>query len=237
MPRPAHDIGAAVFAALHDDEKTALARGIRTARVSYYGKQNVDWLCCIFPLCIQPRGLGQREDEVTADDMLGTCVDLASLRQSPDWWRALGYFGEHRDRVEGLYVEVATARTAEPDYDAIGRQVYASLTSRDRTYMKKALRICRDDPDGDDDWHCALGNRGYGNPIVEGARVTDEDVQRLCEVLAEMHDVVRDDPRLHYESDWSRLIGGGFGYEHKDRIQALYAKAQMPLFECRDGTR
>lgn len=237
MTRPARDIGAAVFAALTDGEKTALARGIRTARASYYGSQTDDWLCCVLQLRIQPRGLGEREEEVTPDDMRGTCVDLAALSQHPDWWRSLGVFGVHRDRVERLYVEAATAKTAEPDYDAIGRRVYAGLTSKDRTHMKRALRVCRDDPDGDDDWHCALGNLGYGHPIHEGARVTDEDVLRLCEVLAEMHDTVRDDPRRDYEFDWSRLIGGAFGYEHEDRVRALFAEAQMPLFERRDGTR
>lgn|GEM_PF-3023852 len=47
---------------LTDDERAELARGIRAARISYEGRQDDDWLCCILQHGVSPRGLGKRKD-------------------------------------------------------------------------------------------------------------------------------------------------------------------------------
>ncbi|MFC6790768.1 hypothetical protein ACFQE0_14795 [Methylobacterium komagatae] len=239
MPTPPHDIGGAVYAALTDDERAMLARSIRTARASYYGDQSDDWLCCILQNRIDLPGLGERDDEVTDDDLRETCVALVPLLNHRDFGRALRAFGSiHRERVSGLYLDAIDDLFGPADYEAIGRRVFGHLTSEDRKRMKEALegvRAQRDDPIDPmrPTWRRELARFGHGEPIEQGVRITNRHVLAICQLLAKLHDTARRSPGHPYVILWPELVSGAFGYEHAERIECLFAEARKPLIKTR----
>lgn len=118
-----------------------------------------------------------------------------------------------------------------PDTTTIAATVLAALTDRDRSRLARA---CRDtawsaENGQGDDWLCALGNAGEWAPMEDGEPVTDAVLLRACERLA----LAKSAPRTDAQ-DWRRLLAGGFGRDHIERIGALYAA--VPLGADRAAT-
>ncbi|MGG3812347.1 hypothetical protein ABEV34_11945 [Methylorubrum rhodesianum] len=109
-----------------------------------------------------------------------------------------------------------------PTDQEIGATVYAALTTVERASLREALRATQ--VDEYDDFHCALGNLGYGWPVGQGRgrRVTQKDARKMCGWLAELR--TRPDTD---DTDWGRLLCGAFG-EADDRVAGLYVEAGLP---------
>jgi len=238
MPRSNISIADGVLAAITDEEEAELARGIRAARISYEGSQNDDWLCCILQHGISPRGLGERQQEVTAGDLLDTCVDLASLMQAPDWRRALGVFGRHRDRVALVFLAEAAGEippdppvSQHPEIDEfdVGAAVFAALTDAELAGLAEGIRCARlsyhDENDQGDDWLCIMMQH-YTEPqglMVRKRRVTRADLLLTCVDLAEL--------RLTAGLRWGRITN--VFQEHSGRVERLYTAAGQGMIPAR----
>lgn len=118
-----------------------------------------------------------------------------------------------------------------PDHAAIAATVLAALTDRDRSRLASASRKAAYSAERDqaDDWLCALGNAGEWSPMEDGEPVTEAVLLRACERLA----LAKSAPRTDAQ-DWRRLLAGGFGRDHVERIGALYAA--VPLGADRAAT-
>ncbi len=119
--------------------------------------------------------------------------------------------------------ELQAELAAEAAFDALaektGNAVYAATTKKDRAHLRAAIRraiASMASGDEGDDWLCALGNAGHW-PGWTG-RVTNELLREACVVLAH----AKASPWME-PCDWSRLLGGAFGYEGRKRLDPLYA--------------
>lgn len=118
------EIGAAVYAALTDDELATLADKIRNARLSYHDEQDQgdDWLCIMMQHDTEPQGLHERRRRVTRADLILTCVDMARLMPTAgmDWRRICSAFRHHSARVQYLFT--AASQSMIPARPAMVRE-------------------------------------------------------------------------------------------------------------------